>query len=225
MDSPKDTLFAESVSLSLLNVSETPNSTTSPFPSLSSIELHSLNETQAVVAGQLSGLPNELVILLDTGATGNFVNQELIDSCHLSASPHTSPKRLTLFDGSASSSGAITAFVQDRLNVLGNTFDVKLDITRLAGADIVLGYPWMRQYGLVLDLTEGKAMIKNRTGAQRWAEKAKPTTTPLTRLIPRSLPKTVTSQPRLGAASSKPSLPRENSCPRFVTLPNSISLG
>jgi hypothetical protein len=225
LDSPKDTLFVESVSLSLLNVSETPNSTTSPFPSLSSNELHSLNETQAVVAGQLSGLPNELVILLDTGATGNFVNQELVDSCHLSPSPHTSPKRLTLFDGSASSSGAITAFVQDKLNVLGNTFEIKLDITRLAGADIVLGYPWMRQHGLVLDLADGKAMIKNKTGAQRWAEKAKPTTTPLTRLVPRSLPKAVTSQPRLGAASSKPSLPRENSCPRFVTSPNSISLG
>jgi transposase InsO family protein len=110
-----------------------------------------LKDGQAVVAGQLGKTNTEVRILVDTGATGCFINQAFVDLHQLTTQVHDNPLKLTLFDGQPSSAGEIKEYVEDCLQVIGLASKVKFDVTRLSGVDIVLGFSWLKLHRVVID--------------------------------------------------------------------------
>jgi transposase InsO family protein len=110
-----------------------------------------LKESQAVVAGQLGAARENVRVLLDTGATGCFINQGFVDSRQIKTQVHDTPRPLTLFDGTPSSAGAIREFVEEDLHVIGQDTQVKFDVTLLSGVDIVLGYSWLKSRRAIID--------------------------------------------------------------------------
>ncbi|RXK34684.1 hypothetical protein M231_08059 [Tremella mesenterica] len=58
-----------------------------------------------------------------------------------------------MFDGSVSVAGPITEFVEVSLGdgKLGEVRPIKLDVTTLCDADVVIGWEWMREEGVILN--------------------------------------------------------------------------
>ena len=110
-----------------------------------------LGRYQAVVTGQAEQHPAS--ILLDTGASGNFIDQTYAREHRLAQDKLArSSQQVLRFNGQPSSSGKITHKVNALLEVLGSTNKERLGITWLAGADVVLGYDWMQEEGIVMDM-------------------------------------------------------------------------
>ena len=97
-----------------------------------------LKGNQAVVAGQLGVSANTLLVLLDSGATGNFINQDYVSSQQLETTDN-----LSLFDGSPTSLGPIEEYVDEEILVAGVKGRAKFGDTHLSGVLLVLGYPWL----------------------------------------------------------------------------------
>ena len=110
-----------------------------------------LNEKQAVVAGQLGSSSDEVRILLDSGATNNFIDQDFVNSRNLKSIRYCLPKRLTLFDGEPTSAGPIISFVKESLVVAKYSSQAKFDVTRLSGVQIVLGYSWLKENAVIIN--------------------------------------------------------------------------
>ena len=96
-----------------------------------------------------------LRVLWDSGAKGSFIDISFAN--HPSIQPFRrtleTPSPLQMFDGRPSSSGPITHTVNLPL-VLQNglaSLLTTLYVTRLAGADIVLGDDWLAKYQAILD--------------------------------------------------------------------------
>jgi len=106
---------------------------------------------QAVVAGQLGSDQKEVTVLLDSGATGCFISRECVKSRQLKTFKYSNPRKLTLFDGQPSSSGPIVEFVEEEITVDGFKSKVKFDVTLLSGADVVLGFVWLKNHRILID--------------------------------------------------------------------------
>ena len=121
------------------------------------------NSNQSVVAGQLGCPPVEVSILLDSGASDNFISQGFVDTNVVSTIQFKKPRQITLFDGKPSSAGPLREYVEDTL-VLGDVKSIaKFNVTLLSGVDIVLGYSWLQENGAVLDFE--KLTISQRGAA------------------------------------------------------------
>ena len=75
-----------------------------------------LGRYQAVVTGQAEQHPAS--ILLDTGASGNFIDQTYVRKHRLTQDKLARPRQVLLFDGQPSSSGKITHKVNALLEVV-----------------------------------------------------------------------------------------------------------
>ena len=94
------------------------------------------NSNQTVVAGQLGNPPVEVSILLDSGASNNFISQGFVDAHVVSTIQFKKPQQITLFDGKSSSAGPLKKYVEDTL-VLGDAKSIaKFNVTLLSGVDI-----------------------------------------------------------------------------------------
>ena len=110
-----------------------------------------LKGNQAVVAGQLGVSADTLLVLLNSGATGNFIDQDYVSSQRLETTRYASPQQLTLFNGSPTSLGPIEEYVEEDIVVAGVKGKAKFGVTRLSRVSLVLGYPWLKEQRVVLD--------------------------------------------------------------------------
>ncbi|OMJ12906.1 Retrotransposon-derived protein PEG10 [Smittium culicis] len=90
-------------------------------------------------------------VLLDTGATGNFIDYNLVK---LLKAPlvSCSPVPLSLFDGSPHNSGPVT-HVTASLELKFNScyYSCSLFVSSFPSASVILGYPWFKYFNPVID--------------------------------------------------------------------------
>ena len=131
------------------------------------------------LAGVVGSRP--AVILVDSGATGNFV-----------ASKFAAKAKLVLTAGTAQHSSA-SPMVNRKTQAasscgtpvrLGSYTDrIDFNVTELSGYDVILGMPWLEQYNVIPDWrgksvtfvdSKGKQHVLHRasTGCQRWNSSA-----------------------------------------------------
>ena len=99
------------------------------------------------LSGTLSGRP--AVFLVDSGATGNFVNDAFVNKHRVSSMSLPSQDIVTLADGSQQTAAA---FVPSASVAIG-TYTDRLDLVSLplAGYDAILGMPWLHHYNPHVD--------------------------------------------------------------------------
>ena len=97
-----------------------------------------------MLACQLLRYPLPLIpvrVLIDSGASGNFIDPQILGDYNLPTHPHPQPIPVELIDGSLPAAGPITCYFQAQLRSPGNhTETVTLDVTRLAHCPVVLGF-------------------------------------------------------------------------------------
>ena len=118
------------------------------------------NTNQAVVAGQLGDSFTKVSILLDLGASNNFIDQAFSNS--ISTTQFKKPRRITLFDGKPSSARPLREYVKDTLALGGVRSLAKFNVTILSGLDIVFGYSRLQENGAVLDFENLTVSILQR---------------------------------------------------------------
>ena len=99
------------------------------------------------LAGQVAGIP--VVVLIDCGATGNFVSSSFVLQHSLPLVAGGSSGTVTLADGRTQPAGGILSSVSVRLGDYQDQLD--LTATALSGYDVILGMPWLVQHNPIID--------------------------------------------------------------------------
>jgi hypothetical protein len=85
-------------------------------------------------------------ILVDSGATDNFIHPKLLKRLGLGSQPFDCPRKIWNIDGTNNRGGHITHFTE--LEVRTGKCEEKMCflITDLGIEDLVLGYPWLSTF-------------------------------------------------------------------------------
>ena len=117
------------------------------------------SETQPIIPVTIEGSGDDTFdALMDTGATECYIDTRSSSKFADILQDHSKPIELRLFDGSPSSAGPLTSYVD--LPLMFSTSQVpistRFNVTKLQGADIVLGSRWMSKHRVSLDLASRK---------------------------------------------------------------------
>ena len=87
--------------------------------------------------------------MIDSGATGLFIDKEFAKKIGLETTRKKNPVPLTLFDGSPAENITHQAFAE--LHLGGSIQRLKFDITTLSHFAIILGLPWLKTFNPNID--------------------------------------------------------------------------
>lgn len=109
----------------------------------SHLEISSLLQAQEVSANPL--------VMIDSGATAEFINQRLVDQLGLIPRKKIHPRPLYTVDGSKVKSGSVKNEVLVTLKLGDHLEDVILDVADIGRHDIILGLPWLGRHSPSID--------------------------------------------------------------------------
>jgi hypothetical protein len=82
--------------------------------------------------------------MIDSGATGSFIDQELVKKHNIPLKEKLEPIILQVVDGRTISSGAVTHNTEEiQLQINNHEEPIQLDVTNLGYYTIILGIPWL----------------------------------------------------------------------------------
>lgn len=122
---------------------------------------------QAVIAGQLGFDPRPILILVDSGASDSYLDENFAKARRLDIKPLAAPRDLLLFDGQPSSAGKLKEFVRESLRIGDYSRKVEFNLTRLTGVDIVLGFQWLKENEAVVDFGRRRLVLPSQGGAEK----------------------------------------------------------
>ena len=97
--------------------------------------------------GSVSG--HRAIILIDSGATGNFVSASFVEKHRLPSIPLAKQDFVTLADGSQQAAGSTVPSLP--VSVMSYSDCIDFISLPLHGYDIILGMPWLRAYNPQID--------------------------------------------------------------------------
>ena len=85
-------------------------------------------------------------ILVDSGATDNFIHPKLLRQLGLGSQPLERPRKIWNIDGTTNKAGALTHCVDLEVRTGDIQEVMKFLVTDLGGEDLILGYPWLSTF-------------------------------------------------------------------------------
>ncbi|EIW65555.1 hypothetical protein TREMEDRAFT_66468 [Tremella mesenterica DSM 1558] len=87
--------------------------------------------------------------LWDSGATSSYINPKTGEELGLEVTRYPEEVPVHMFDGSESIGGPISKFVETGIHVSNEdeVWMIRLDVTKLCDADVVIGWEWMKKEG------------------------------------------------------------------------------
>ena len=82
-------------------------------------------------------------ILVDSGATDNFIHPRLIRRLGLGTQHLPRERKIWNIDGTSNKAGMISEFVDLHVQTQGRTEQMRFLVTDLGTEDLILGYPWL----------------------------------------------------------------------------------
>ncbi|RXK34945.1 hypothetical protein M231_07791, partial [Tremella mesenterica] len=104
-------------------------------------------------------------------ATSSYINPKTVEELGLEVIRYPEEVPVRMFDGSESIGGPITKFVETgiRVSIEDEVRMIRLDVTKLCNAEVVIGWEWMKKEGVILDVR--KEVIKIPGTQKREEEK------------------------------------------------------
>src|SRR5258706_10048218 len=97
--------------------------------------------------------------LLDSGATGMFINRDFVQKHQLETTPLPQPILLRNVDGSANEHGSITEEVHALLHFRQHLERVQFAVTNPGWQSVIIGHPWLLHHNLEVDWTAQKVSM------------------------------------------------------------------
>ena len=88
----------------------------------------------------------EKQVLVDSGATDNFISTKILKHMKIGSLRLKKPRTVWNIDGTHNKAGAITDFVDLQVRCGSKTEDMKFLVTDLGEDEIILGYPWLAAF-------------------------------------------------------------------------------
>ena len=85
-------------------------------------------------------------ILVDSGATDNFIHPKLLKRLGLGSQPLERLRKIWNIDGTTNKAGALTHCVDLEVRTGDRQEVMKFLVTDLGGEDLILGYPWLSTF-------------------------------------------------------------------------------
>ena len=85
-------------------------------------------------------------ILVDSGATDNFIHPKLLPQLGLGSQPLERPRKIWNIDGTTNKAGAFTHCVDLEVRTGDRQEVMKFLVMDLGGEDLILGYPWLSTF-------------------------------------------------------------------------------
>ncbi len=118
-----------------------------------------LEDTGLTMYMRINGL--EAIVLFDSGSTGDSISPEFAKVAQILTFELENPTQLQL--GCSGSRSRITHGAQAPLIIGETTVDVYMDVVNLDRYDVVLGTPFMRRLGVILDFGKSQITIQGQT--------------------------------------------------------------
>jgi hypothetical protein len=152
------------------------------------------------LSGTVAGYP--AVFLVDSGATGNFVNAAFVQQHRLSTVPLVVPDIVKLADGSQQAAGSAVPSVAVSLG--SYTDHVDLVSLPLDGYDVILGMTWLHQYNPTIDWRRRSVVLVD---AQQHRHVLSPSTCALPESTANSVVKPAAAAPAPAEVQRRPASP------------------
>ena len=94
--------------------------------------------------------------LLDSGATGGFISERLVEERGMEKEPLPLPVPVYNADGTPNRGGVITHVVRLRLKVYDHSEVFALAVTDTGKSDVIIGYNWLRKHNPEIDWEKGE---------------------------------------------------------------------
>ena len=94
-------------------------------------------------------------ILVDSGATDNFIDPRLIRRLRLGTHPLERAQKIWNIDGTNNKAGMITNYVDLSIQTRQKQAKMRFLITNLGNEDLILGYPWLANFEPKFSWKEG----------------------------------------------------------------------
>ncbi len=88
----------------------------------------------------------EREVLVDSGATDNFISKNLLNRLKIGYLPVENPIKIWNVDGTHNQDGAITHFTDLQVHMGTETKTLQFLITNLRRDEVILGYPWLTAF-------------------------------------------------------------------------------
>lgn len=113
----------------------------------------------------LRGVNSSLSVnaMIDSGATGLFLNKRLVDQHNIIRLPLKNKIPLHNIDGSKNKAGGITHYTRLNMTVGENTDKTDFFITDIGPEDVILGLPWLKKANLSIDWETGEITLESGT--------------------------------------------------------------
>ena len=88
----------------------------------------------------------ERQVLVDSGATDNFISNKLLKRMKIGKLPLSQPRAIWNIDATLNKGGTIKDFVDLQVRCGNKTEDMRFLVTELGEDEIVLGFPWLAAF-------------------------------------------------------------------------------
>ena len=95
------------------------------------------------VSFRMSHAMTDKKILVDSGATNNFIHPRLVKRLGLGTNPLEKPKKVWNVNGTTNKGGELTHYVDLEVKTGSEKQKMRFLITDLGDDDLILGYPWL----------------------------------------------------------------------------------
>ncbi len=92
----------------------------------------------------------EREVLIDSGATDNFISKNLLHRLKIGYLPVETPIKIWNVDGTHNQDGAISHFTDLQVHMGTETKMLRFLITNLGRDEVILGYPWLTAFEPVI---------------------------------------------------------------------------
>jgi hypothetical protein len=121
------------------------------------------NQSQPVSTSTLGTTTSHcLHTLWDTGASESYISSDSLSHVPITPIAYPKPIDLRLFDGKPSSAGQISHYIDTCIRTLPTStpLPIRLNVTTLCDANLVLGSTWMAKNGSIIDLRKSLVTLK-----------------------------------------------------------------
>src|SRR5258708_33284112 len=88
----------------------------------------------------------DIQVLVDSGATDNFIGPKLLKRLKLGTKPLAHQKKIWNIDGTENRSGMLHQYTDLEIHTGSQTEVMRFLVTDLGHEDMILGYPWLAAF-------------------------------------------------------------------------------